>query len=187
MKDARTRLTRLLAEKTLGFVPVETPPQKIKASAAVALYIEKHCRRISKDGSRYAYETKHLLNNYLGPKFNDGTLGGIAKSDVSAIIDGLSEEPSEASHAFTAIRGFFSWCVDRGYANKNPCDGLQTPPKPASRERVLATAELKAVYLAAKRWIFRMVLSCSFSYSPASAEARSPPCAGIGSMRAGRR
>jgi integrase len=151
LKDARTRLTRLLAEKTLGFVPLETPAEKMKVSAAIALYIERHCERISKDGSRYAYETKLLLNNYLGPKFNEGPLGGIAKSDVTAIIDGLSEEPSEASHAFTAIRGFYSWCVDRGYADKNPCDGLRAPPKPASRERVLATVELKAVYLAAEK------------------------------------
>jgi integrase len=151
LKDARARLTRLLAEKTLGFAPVEPPQEKIKVSAAITLYIEKHCERISKDGSRYPYETKLLLNNYLGSKFKDTPLDRIGKSDVAAIIDGLSDEPSEASHAFTAIRGFFSWCVDRGHADKNPCDGLRRPSKPASRDRVLTTAELKAVYLAAEK------------------------------------
>jgi len=150
LKDARTRLTRLLAEKTLGVVPLETPAEKMKVSAAIALYIERHCERISKDGSRYAYETKLLLNNYLGPKFNGHLLDGVSKSDIAAIIDKLSDEPSEASHAFTAIRGFFSWCVDRGHSDKSPCDGLRAPPKPASRERVLAAAELKAIYLAAE-------------------------------------
>ena len=146
LKDARAHLTRLLAEKTLGHVPIAAATEAITVSAAIALYIEKHCDQISKNGSQYSYETKRLLTNHLAPKFKDRAIDKISKSDIAGIIDGLADRPSEASHAFTAVRSFFAWSVSRGHADKSPCDGLQGPPTPPSRERVLTADELTAVW-----------------------------------------
>ena len=44
------------------------------------------------------------------------------------------------------MRKLFGWCVEPGLLDKSPCDGLRAPGKERSPDRVLTTAELKAVW-----------------------------------------
>jgi integrase len=152
LKDARTRLTRLLSDKTLGITSTAPPPISLSVSDAVTLYGTTHCDQNTKVGS--AYETKRLLKNHLIPKLGRRPLDQVAKSDIIEILDGLLETPAEARHAFAAIRGFFSWSVRRGYREHSPCDRLQSPTSLVSRDRVLTQEELKAIYVTAARQSF---------------------------------
>jgi hypothetical protein len=68
----------------------------------------------------------------------------ITPRDVLEIIDAI-EAPSEATHAFRDLRGFFNWCVPR-YIKGSPCAGLKPPANYVPRERVLTNDELRKVW-----------------------------------------
>jgi integrase len=75
-------------------------------------------------------------------------LDKITHRDITSVVEGLLDTPSQAAHCFKEIRTFFRWCVPR-YLTHSPCEGLKTPAPDLSRTRVLNNAELKAVWNAA--------------------------------------
>lgn len=70
-------------------------------------------------------------------------LDKITHEDVATALEAIPS-PSARAHALKDIRTFFNWCVPR-YLSASPCAGLKMQAQP-SRERVLTTDELKAVW-----------------------------------------
>ncbi len=68
----------------------------------------------------------------------------ITHRDVLEVIEAI-KAPSEATHAFRDLRGFFNWCVPR-YLKNSPCAGLKPPAHYVPCERVLADDELQKVW-----------------------------------------
>ena len=68
-----------------------------------------------------------------------------------AITDKLlaKDQPGAAAHAFTAVKGFLRWCVRRRYLQHDPIEGIESPAKAVSRDRVLCDDELRQVIAAA--------------------------------------
>jgi integrase len=66
--------------------------------------------------------------------------------DITKVLDAISGRPSEARHAYIAIRAFFSWCCARQHLARSPCESLPAPARARSRERVLNDAELSSIY-----------------------------------------
>jgi integrase len=90
-------------------------------------------------------ETERLLNRHFLPPLRYEKLGAIPPTEISRLIDRLDKTPSEARHAFAAIRQFFNWAANRGYVERSPCEHLKAPGSAVSRDRVLSDDELKKV------------------------------------------
>ena len=89
-----------------------------------------------------------MLNAVFVPVWKDKPVGAITRADVLAVIDHIQAQgkPSAARHAFSGIRKFFNWCVERGLIEQSPCLTLKSPGRQSARERVLSDDELAEVW-----------------------------------------
>lgn len=131
--QARQRAKELLAEKTLG----KDRPKTITFADALTQFLDSYTGR----KPRTIKDTRTTLNRHF-LSLRHERLNDITTHQIARIIDRLRSKPTTARHALAAIKMFFSWCVDRDYLPKSPCEALQAPQKPKSRERVLDPQEL---------------------------------------------
>ncbi len=146
LSQARTEAKRILAERTLG----AKRPNHVKFETALTEFGIQHCNRKNRPST--AKETKRVLHKHFLPPFRRKYLEEITDSDISKIIEGLSDTPSGANHAFTAVRTFFRWVAKppRRYIPHSPMAGMSLPFAPVKRRRVLTDRELAAVWRAAE-------------------------------------
>lgn len=142
--EARAKAREVVAGHVLG----KDEAVKMKFEDAVPLFIKSHY------GDGYAKprtrdEIERLLRRHFLPKFRHDQLASVKTPAVAQIIDGLSDTPSIAHHAYAAIRMFFRWAESRSYVIRNPVAGLRAPRLGPPRERVLSRHELKAILKAA--------------------------------------
>jgi integrase len=133
-------------------------------------FLDRHTRR--KDGKPIRERTRQATARMLGFKRNpknpaqwigtgngaaerwkSRTIRDIKKSDVRDLVDDIAEKigPVAANRTLAALKTAFRWRVDRDNETfpKSPCDGVQAPAPETARERVLADAELAALWRAA--------------------------------------
>src|SRR4051812_25237225 len=67
-----------------------------------------------------------------------------------AIIESLSDTPSEQLHFFNCARTFFNFCVQRKFLSANPLGTLPSPAKRGVRERLLTDAEFRQLLITAE-------------------------------------
>jgi integrase len=140
LSAARTEAKRILAERTLD-------PRRstgITFKEALALFISTHCEQHNRPST--AKETVRLLTNHFLEKFSQRSLEEISTQDVAGLVDRLLPTPSEANHAFTAIRTFFRWATRRRFIAHSPCEGMQLPARTTPRDRVLSDDEIRAIF-----------------------------------------
>jgi len=144
LADARSTAKTLLAQRTL----TKHRPPAISFSKAVDLFITTHCNQRNRPSTKR--ETERLLRSHFIPYLGSKNLEDIITASVAKIVDGLLDRPSEANHAFTAVRTFFRWSIRRGYLRHSPCEAMQRPSKPNTRDRVLTARELQTIWKAAE-------------------------------------
>jgi len=136
LSEARKKALVLLG------TPLEEQPVSTFAEGR-ELFIRTHCAQHQRESTRK--ETERLLTKHFAP-LDRKLLSAITTAQITGILDGLLDTPSEAQHAFKAARTFFRWAERRGYC-KNPCT-MAAPAREKARERVLTDDELKQVYTA---------------------------------------
>jgi len=145
--DTTLAEARAEAKKLLAYRPTHRAA-RLTFSEALELFLTAHCdvknRPVTKQGTEY------LLRRHFETKFGTTTLDKIKTQNVTAILDALLITPSAATHAFTAARTFFRWCVRRTYIEHSPCSSLQAPARYVPRVRVLTDEELRKVFSQAK-------------------------------------
>ena len=82
------------------------------------------------------------------------------KIDDRKVSDALKaiKAPSERRHAFVEARTFFNWLVRARRIPYSPIAALETPRKGEDRDRVLADAELAAVWLSAPETAYGQII-----------------------------
>ena len=55
---------------------------------------------------------------------------------------------AQARLVYAIASAFIAWCVQRGLLLRSPIDGLRSPPRAASRDRVLSDAEVSVLWAA---------------------------------------
>jgi len=138
LAQARTTAKQLLAEYTLN--PYQKKPSKTYDDA-VAQYLSVRAPEV-RASTLVEYRrclTKHFMFT-----------SQVEDIQTNQIIDQLDRIKSQAekSHAYTALKIFLNWCVERQYREFNPLQRVKKPAGPASRERVLSDEELVAVWKA---------------------------------------
>jgi integrase len=136
---ARARAKTLLAEKTLG----RTHPTQTAFDDAKASFL-KECENRNKPRTLQDY-TRLLRRHY---PFGRQAVADITPRQILQRLAPLA--PSEKHHAFTAGRRFFRWCVQNHLVDRSPMENMAAAPGGRPRSRVLAEAELRAVYRTAR-------------------------------------
>jgi integrase len=127
----------------------EEPARKVRLTFSDVLpdYLDEHFRDLR---PRTAKEAKRQLEKHFQPTLGDKGLPSITDGDISGILDGLADRPSEQLHAFRALRTFLRWCTrpPRRYIAHSPLEGFQAPGKDRKGTRILTDDELVAIWKA---------------------------------------
>ena len=139
LAEAREMAKAFLHEKTIA------PLRPASPSYDVAL--ERFLRLKEPELRRSSFrEYKRLLNRHF--PFETELIEDISSTQIVNAIDAI-EAPSERTHAYTAVKTFFNWCVEREYCAGNPLANMRKPKVNLSEKRVLDERELRLIWDAA--------------------------------------
>jgi len=149
LAEARQRARQALSEISRGVDPANEKrlARRNYENYLFSHVIEDYVENYAKINTRSWNETNRILQREFAPEWKNVSLDKIKRQDVLNLLDKIRRRsPSAANHAFAAIRGFFNWCVSRGYLQHSSCAGLRMPSKAQSRDRVLTDTEIAAIW-----------------------------------------
>ena len=154
LAQARSQAQTILLKAGLGEDPMSVNGRRIPAGCFAEVkedFVRLHCLRNNKPST--VRSTQRLLDKEFLPYWRDRLVGGLGKSDILEILDGIVERgaPGAANHAYAAISKFFGWCSERDLIGSNPCTEIKRPTKVSSRDRVLNCEELVHVWMASEK------------------------------------
>lgn len=135
LQEARREAKRLLIEPT--------QPRSATFDKVLDQFLATHCEQNHRPRTRK--EIERLLRKHFLPALRKTPLSEISAPDITSIVDKLSDAPSEAAHAFKAVRTMLRWARGR-HIKHNPLEGISRPAADRQRERVLTDPEIKAVW-----------------------------------------
>ena len=93
-----------------------------------------------------------LLQRDVIPYWGAKSIHEIKKRDVSDLISLIAQRNAHASHRLLkTLKTFFRWCVGRAVIDFSPAEGISSPYREVSRDRILTDQELAAVILSSRR------------------------------------
>lgn len=139
-----------IAEGVVPALPKTTPTRADGFLTIIDQFVAGHCVRHNRD--RHASETERILKAQFASVWGDRDVRDITRADILTVLDAAvaAGHPSAANHALAAIWKFFSWTLERGIVDRNPCSGISRPAAAPSRDRVLTIDELSAVWQGAR-------------------------------------
>jgi integrase len=120
-------------------------------AAVRAEFLERYRgRQNRRPAPRTLAELQRILS---GPDFapwDARPLASLTRRDALDALDAITGRGAEtmANRALAYLRLLFGWSVARGIIEADPCTGIKKPGTETSRDRVLNSAELRAVWLA---------------------------------------
>jgi integrase len=109
-----------------------------------AEFIARHCRPRNRGWHR---QERDLQREFL-PAWRGRPIGSIARLDIIKELDRIADRssPRRANRYLALIKKLFSWAAERGYVEASAAAVVKPPGREVSRDRVLADAELAAVW-----------------------------------------
>ncbi len=140
LAEARAEAKRFFVQYSDGaFAPAKL---SISFADAKASFL-RDCEGRNKP--RTVADYTRLLNKHF--QFSE-SLDDINREKIMKIVSGLSQTPSEQSHAFVAIRTMMNWCVRQGLIEYSVVPKIKQSN--TSRNRILSDQELREVFRKAK-------------------------------------
>jgi integrase len=148
---------RTMAKKALGRVANGEDPQAHKLDrrardrhtlkATVADFLAVKQREVRP--RTYTELVRYLTGSYFKP-LHSLALDQISRKDVAARLNrvGLENSAIVAGRARATLSAFYVWAMQAGIVEANPVIGTAKPKESPSRDRVLADAELAAIWKA---------------------------------------
>jgi integrase len=94
----------------------------------------------------------NLLRRDVIPYWGAKSIHEIKKRDVSDLISLIGQRNGHAAHRLLkTLKTFFRWCLGRAVIDFSPAEGITSPYRETSRDRVLTDQELAAIIIAARR------------------------------------
>jgi integrase len=102
--------------------------------------------------NRSGAEIARLLRREMGRAWAGRSIHEIGKRDVVEVISAIEQRgaPVAANKTLKSIKTFLRWCVGRAILDQSPAEGVPSPAKEISRDRVLSDDELSKVILTAR-------------------------------------
>jgi integrase len=142
LAKAREKARDILAAERLR--KEETP--RTTFEQALETYYRAHVSKLRRSSQRAIRQT---IDRHFRTKLAKKIITDIKPTDIAPLLDTMLDTPTEMHNAFIYLGMFFNWCMRRGYIEIVPTVRMDTPVKPASRERVLSPDELAAIWHAA--------------------------------------
>ena len=149
---ARTEAKRLLIEVGQGIDVAAMKQERSRRAPDLAFksYCERFVDRCLKERwSRSWEDAKGTLDRHAIPLIRDKALTEVTRVDVKEALDRLRGHTATRRKLYAILRRMFRWAVSEGDLERSPLEGLEAPPIPHSRDRVLADWELQLVFGAA--------------------------------------
>ncbi len=150
---AKAQAQKIFAARLDGRDPAEEKKQSRRRLVVdrvddlVETFIREHVDKIG-TSRRIASLLRRDVIPYWGAK----SIHEIKKRDVSDLISLIAQRNGHASHRLLkTLKTFFRRCVGRAVIDFSPAEGISSPYREVSRDRVLTDEELAAVILAARR------------------------------------
>lgn len=148
--QARAEAARLLRLVAMGKDPqaIERSRKREEVTLSFPDYVDRFLADYGKvEWTPKTFKTRSAdLRNWVVPGLRARSLTSITKSDLRGLLASLpSDKPALPRNVFAVISKLFAWAVARGDLERSPCDGIDRPKAPKSRERVLDDEELMLV------------------------------------------
>ncbi|TPO01488.1 site-specific integrase [Mesorhizobium sp. B1-1-5] len=152
-QDARSQIAKGIDPQ--GVKKKEKRKLSDRVKELVAQFIESECKgpNFEKTGKPKWDSWKLVkasLDAYLVPALGSRSVHHVTDSDITSITKKIvaSGKPQAANTAFWYMRAFFNWCrkPPQRLIAVSPCDGLPDPAPKVTRERVVSSAELEAIW-----------------------------------------
>lgn len=142
------------AERLAILVSQGTDPQEAKqdqARKSIDLAFKPYAERFVEDCLKAKWKAWHvdaeaLLRLYAVPILGSKPLHEITRADVRAVLNPVRKKVATCRNLFTVLRRLFRWAVSEGDLTDSPISGMEPPPAPAARDRVLTDAELALIW-----------------------------------------
>ena len=150
---AKAQAQKIFAARFDGRDPAEEKKQSRRRLVVdrvddlVETFIREHVAKIGT-----SRRITNLLRRDVIPYWGTKSIHKIKKRDVSDLISLTAQRNGHAAHRLLkTLKTFFRWCVGRAVIDFSPAEGIASPYREVSRDRVLTDQELAAVILAARR------------------------------------
>ena len=150
LDDAREAARQLLSKVELGADPQadrKAARQAVRVAQLVEAYLADAGRRLK---PRSLVEVQRHLNNHAKPLHQDAAVL-VGRADVVRLLDGIARSggPVAANRVRSSLSAMWMWGLRSGtVTGENPVAYVPKPGTEASRERVLADAELALIWQA---------------------------------------
>jgi integrase len=151
LEAARAAAKRFFAESTLGTDPIKARAEaREKAATTVGSVVELYLtarEAVVRSGTHD--DLVRYLRRYFAP-LHDRPIEAVTRRDVAVMVSELAKEHGQvaAARARSALSAFYTWALKEGLAGEvNPVAFTNNPaPNEKPRERVLAPAEVRAIW-----------------------------------------
>ncbi|HZF95692.1 MAG TPA: integrase arm-type DNA-binding domain-containing protein [Allosphingosinicella sp.] len=150
-EGARKEAERLLIMVRQGIDPANEKQERRRQATDLAFsgYVVSFAELYLKERWKRWELGRNILQRHVVPELREKPLPLIRRADLNPVWDRLRDRPAVARLTFATLRKLFRWAVNRGDIERSPLEGIEAPKAVSSRDRVLADAELRAVWEAA--------------------------------------
>jgi hypothetical protein len=150
---------RKQAEDLAALVANGTDPQQQKqdnARKAIDLAFDGFAKSFVEDCLKVRWKASHkdgeaLLRLYAAPVLGKKPLHAITRADIRAVLAPARKKVATCRNLFAVLRRLFRWAVSEGVIDASPIMGMEPPPLPVKRDRVLSDQELKLAWQASDK------------------------------------
>lgn len=98
-------------------------------------------------------DAEKRLRNHVLPKLKGKAMPEITSTDIGDVLDPLRPRKALARNVYVLVKLMFDWAAapERRDIDKSPMIGMQAPPAPKHRKRVLTPDEIVAIWRATYR------------------------------------
>ena len=151
---ARTEAERLLRLVGQGIDVLEAKREKARKAQDLGFtaYSQRFVDRCLKErwGASWK-DAESKLKRLAVPVLKDKALPEITRSDLNAVLDRVRGKAATRRNLYAILRRLFRWAVSEGDLERSPLEGMEPPPLPQSRDRVLEDWEVRLVLGAAAK------------------------------------
>lgn len=155
LKEARILVKEFRALLAIGIDPYQQRQEAIakqiikeQDDISVTDLIKKYIELYAKLNTRRWKATEGFFNNHVIPALGKKKAKDITRRDVVGLLDLIkaTDKPTAANHVLSAMKGMYSWAVERDEVQFNPCSGIKKPVPTVERERVLNKQEINGFW-----------------------------------------
>lgn len=148
---ARREAGRLSEQVSKGNDPQQQ--KQDEARLAVDLAFKSYAKTFIDDVLKVRWKASHkdgeaLLRLYAIPVLGHKPLHQISRADIRAVLHPVRNKVATCRNLFAVLRRLFRSAISQGDIMASPIEGMEPPPLPAKRDRVLSDEELRIVWKA---------------------------------------